>query len=360
MSLPAALLKAAGGYATPLVLGEDTELGYRLTQTGAVFVPDAEALAWHLGTTTMMRRAPEVIRHNDPFIADRVPYRRHLRTDPGRQWLVPYVDVLVDARGASCEEVRASVDGALAGTLPDVSVTVAGPWSSLTRDRRAPLDDPLLDLRLVHARYAHDGRVSFAEAPAATSAPAPFRLTCPAGWVPGADSVERLVRRAEEDDCGLLIVVLDEDASGPVTARLERTSAVARALLVARDGEPLDGVVSELHGAAWLDGGSWGFRPAAEAYPAWAQDRNREAARWRAEAESRGKETERARHEIAALKERVEELRRAADKGQRDAARWRGKAEQRRQEAVALRREAQRSLLNRTRRRLRRLRGDSA
>ncbi|MFD0890323.1 glycosyltransferase, partial [Streptosporangium algeriense] len=136
VSLPAALLKEAGGMDTSLVLGEDTELGYRLTQTGAVFVPDAEAACWHLGTTLAMRRPGEVRRHNAPFIADRVPYRRNLRSDPGRQWLVPYVEVVVDAADASFEDVRASVDGALASTLSDVNVVVTGPWALL--DARPP------------------------------------------------------------------------------------------------------------------------------------------------------------------------------------------------------------------------------
>ncbi|GII01301.1 glycosyltransferase [Planobispora takensis] len=376
VSARARLLREAGGYDTSLVLGEDTDLGYRLTQAGGVFVPETGALAWHLGTTTAMRRGVEVRRYTAPLVADRIPYRRHLRTDPGRQWLVPYVEVVVDARDASFEDVRASVDGALASTLPDVRVTVTGPWSSLTDERRAPLDDPLLDLRLLRAQYAHDGRVVFAEAPAAppassvhappvsggsqpAPAPAPFRLLCPAGWVPGAASIQSLVERAEQDGAGLLLVALDEDESGVISARLERTAAAARAELVARDGESSDDVIAELYGVTWLDGESWKFRPAARAYPSWASNRNREAARWRAEAESRGKELERARRQVAALKAEMKELRAAATKGQRDADRWRDKAEQRRKEAVALQAAARRSLLRRAGNRLRRLQNGS-
>ncbi|MER5648798.1 glycosyltransferase [Streptosporangium sp. NPDC002524] len=356
VSLPAALLRETGGMDTSLALGEDTELGYRLTQAGAVFVPDAGALSWHLGTTTAMRRPADVRRHNDPFIADRIPYRRHLRTDAGRQWLVPYVEVVVDAAGASFEDVRASADGALASTLPDVSVTLTGPWASLTGERPAPLDDPLLDLRLLRGQYAHDGRVSFAERVPATSAPAPFRLVCPAGWVPGADSLAKLIEQAEKDDEGLLLVALDEDESGVLAARLERTSAVARATRVIREGERLDDVIADLHGATWLDAESWKFRPAARAYPYWAVNRNREAARWKAAAESHAGEAERAQRQVAALKAELKELRAAAAKGSRDTVRWKEKAEQRRLEAVALRQAQQRSLLGRATRRLRRLR----
>ncbi|MEV6863471.1 glycosyltransferase [Streptosporangium subroseum] len=359
VSLPTALFRAVGGTDPSLTLGEDTELGYRLTQTGAVFVPETGALSWHLGTTTAMRRAKDVRRHNDPFIADRVPYRRHLRSDPGRQWLVPYVEVVVDTLGAAFEDVRASVDGALASTLPDLRVTVVGPWSSLTGGRRAPLDDPLLDLRLVQGQYAHDSRVSFAEEVPPTSAPAPFRLTCPAGWVPGAESLALLVEQAEKDDEGLLLVALEENESGVVTARLERTAAVARAMRFARDDESLDDVIADLYGATWLDAESWKFRPAARAYPAWAAGRNREAVRWRAEAESRKRETERAQRQVAALRAELKELRASVARGQRDTSRWREKAEQRRLEAVALRKAQERSFLSRATRRLRKLVRDS-
>ncbi|MFC7644646.1 glycosyltransferase family 2 protein [Streptosporangium lutulentum] len=330
VSLPKALFRAVGGTDLSLTLGEDTELGYRLTQTGAVFVPDTGALSWHLGTTTAMRRSQDVRRHNDPFIADRVPYRRYLRTDPGRQWLVPYVDVVVDTLGAAFEDVRASVDGALASTLPDLRVTVVGPWSSLTADRRAPLDDPLLDLRLIQGQYAHDSRVSFVEEVSPTASPTPFRLTCPAGWVPGAESLALLVEQMEKDDEGLLLVALEECESGVVAARLERTAAVARAIRVARDGESLDDVIADLYGATWLDAESWKFRPAARAYPAWASGRNREAVRWRAEAESRKREAERAQRQVATLKAELKELRASVAKSQRDTSRWREKAEQRR------------------------------
>ncbi|MFI6508309.1 glycosyltransferase [Streptosporangium sp. NPDC050855] len=360
VSLPAALLREVGGLDTSLVLGEDTELGYRLTQAGAVFVPEERALSWHLGTTTAMRRPAEVRRHNEPFIADRIPYRRTLRTDSGRQWLVPYVDVVVNAEGgARFEDVRASVDGTLASTLPDVRVTVTGPWESLEGERPAPLDDPLLDLRLLHGQYAHDGRVRFLGRVPATSAPAPFRFVCPAGWVPGAESLDMLIERAEKGGEGLLLVALDEDETGVLAARLERTAAVSRALRVAREDEPIDDVIAELYGVTWLDAESWRLLPAARAYPSWTTNRNREAARWRATAETRAREAERARRQAAALKAEVKRLRADAAKGRRDADRWKEKAEQRRLEAVALHRARQRSLLRRAARRLRGLAGGS-
>ncbi len=169
----------AGGMDTSLVLAEDTDLGYRLTQVGAVFIPELEAPAWHLGQSTLMRRQTEVKRYNGPFVADRIPYRRFLRTEGGRQWLVPYVDVVIDTRGSSYEHVRGGVDAALVSTLPDVRVTLLGDWSTLGEGRRSPFDDPRLDERLIKGAYENDGRVRLVDDAGPTSAPAPFRLVCP-------------------------------------------------------------------------------------------------------------------------------------------------------------------------------------
>ncbi|TMR08218.1 glycosyltransferase family 2 protein, partial [Nonomuraea turkmeniaca] len=160
-SVRADLLRAAGGVDAGLNMAEDTELGYRLAQAGAVFIPDAEAKAWHVGPSTVMLREKEVHRHNWSYLGDLIPDLRWLRNHPRRHWLVPYLRVVVTA--TTYEQTRASVDSALAGTLTDAAVTLVGPWSKLTGERRANLDDPLLDLRLLHNLYAHEPRVVFAE-----------------------------------------------------------------------------------------------------------------------------------------------------------------------------------------------------
>jgi GT2 family glycosyltransferase len=285
-SVPARLLRAAGGMDPSLVLGEDTELGYRLAQQGAVFVPDPEARSWHLGPSTVMRRREQVNRHNEPYLGQRVP-RRELRSRPGRQWLVPFVDVVVDARDRSYEDVRATVGAALAGTQTDAAVTIIGPWSKLGAERRAPLDDPLLDLRLLHAAFARDGRVTLAEELPETSAPATFRFTCPPGWALTADALRRLTELARSEDYGLILLAVPE-GSDLVVGRLERTMAVARALAVRSDGEKLDDVIHEVYGSYWIDGTEWALVPAGDADMAPLVDEavkwKRQAERWEAEA----------------------------------------------------------------------------
>ncbi|MFB4280996.1 glycosyltransferase [Nonomuraea sp. MTCD27] len=354
VSYPAALLRSIGGMDTSLVLAEDTELGYRLTQAGAVYVPDPESRAWHVGLPTAMRDFQALKRYNDPYVADRVPYRRYLRTDPGRQWLVPYVDVTVPA--GSYEDVRATVDSLLAGSLPDVRVTVIGPWDSLTAGRRSPLADPLLDLRLIHASFDHDPRVHLRTSPGPLPGPlpgtAPFRLSVPPGWVVAKDTVERLVEHMEEHDLGTLCVALEETAEAGVTAaRLDRTAALSRAALVSGPGDHPDDVIDALFGVEWVDRETWGVRRRPALYP----PRKRPPSELAQLTAAHQKEIALYRKRTAALRAELAQLRREAGKNGRDAARWREKAEAWRREAVRLAREQNRTVLRRAVRRVRNL-----
>ncbi|MEV8633067.1 glycosyltransferase [Streptosporangium sp. NPDC051023] len=291
-SLPASLLRAAGGMDTSLVLAEDTELGYRLAQAGAVFVADGESRSRHLGASTMMRREREVKRHNWVFLANRVPSYRWLRKHPARQWEVPFVEVVVTVGDASYEQVRATVDGFLRGAVADVRVAVVGPWTAVPGGRRAPLDDPDIDLRLIHELYAHDGRVDLVESVAESPFPAPFRFVCPPGWVPGADCLHRLTRLANEEEYGLVSLALAEGGGkdpggrdGVVAARLERTAAFSRArmLVTGRGASDLEEVVDAAFGTQWLDGETWGLlaMEAVEESPPRISDKAR---RWRKKA----------------------------------------------------------------------------
>jgi hypothetical protein len=350
-----------------------------------------------------MRDFAALKRYNDPYVADRVPYRRYLRTDPGRQWLVPYVDAIVPAAGY--EDVRATVDALLASSVPDVAITVTGPWSALGDDRRAPLRDPDLDLRLIHATFEHDPRVRLTDSPAEVAQTtrgdiahlargdvaqtvhgdvgqtargdvghsaradvgdsaraeaangtspgvvSPFRLLLPPGWVPSRDTLERMINHLEEHDTGALCIALDETDQGVTVARLERTAALSRAQLVARPGEHLDTVLDEVFGLEWLDGESWGFTARPAVYP----PRRRpipDLDRLRAQHD---KEVTRLRKRVALMQAELAQLRRDTGKGRRDAERWKEKAESWRREAVRLSRDQDRTVLKRAVRRVRNL-----
>ncbi|MEV0618087.1 glycosyltransferase [Nonomuraea sp. NPDC050404] len=345
-SYPAALLRSVGGLDTSLVLAEDTELGYRLTQAGAVYVPDPDSRAWHLGLPTAMRDWRALKRHNDPYVADRVPYRRYLRAEAGRQWLVPYVEVTVPQ--GSYEDVRATVDSLLASSLPDLRITVTAPWHLLTAERRSPLADPCLDLRLIHANFQHDPRVRFTPLPGT----APFRLSVPPGWVAAKDTVERLVERLEQHDLGTICVALEETPeNGVLTARLDRTAALSRADLVATPDDHRDDLIDALFGLEWVDAETWAFTRRPATYP----PRRRPPSELAQLTTAHDKEIALYRKRVATLRAELAQLRRESGKNGRDAARWREKAEAWRREAMRLTREQNRTLLNRAVRRIRNL-----
>jgi hypothetical protein len=249
------LYSDAGGMDPDLKLGEDIELGYRLAMKGAVFVGERAARSWHLGRSNLMRHEQQVQRYNAPFVAQRVPDFRKFREDRGRTYRVPYVDVVVETEGHTAEQVRFTVDGVLRAQPGDLRCLLVGAWSELNEERRHPLRDSLLDLRLLQEEYAHDGRVVLVEKVERTSFPAQFRLFLPTGWRPSAHTLEHLTKDMQRWSHGVRSALLPDGT----IARLERTAAVERALRVQRDGEHLDDVLDEVSETWWSDGAKDGF-----------------------------------------------------------------------------------------------------
>jgi glycosyltransferase involved in cell wall biosynthesis len=252
----------SGGMDTALKLGEDISLGYRLGEAGAVFLPDREARSWHLGRTHVMKRRAEVNDYNDCFLSDRLPELRNKRR-AGRLYAVPYLEVVLDTTGLPHGSVVATVDAILGGTLSDLMITLVGRWSDLDDARIHPLDDPLLDTRLVCASYAGDPRVHLVESLPEGRCPAMFRMTLEnAEWAPTHKTVARLLHNLERTHHGLRIIRMPDGS----TARIERTAAVSRAHHVIKSGEFLDDVLDELFGAWSFEAAEVGFWPCHEVH----------------------------------------------------------------------------------------------
>ncbi|MET9342795.1 glycosyltransferase [Nonomuraea sp. NPDC003804] len=322
-SVNARLIAAAGPMDEELILGQDTEMGYRLAQAGAVFVPEPLARAYHLGPTMRMRDKAPIDRVSHATVADRIPAYRWLRSHPGRQWKVPFVEAVVHAAGSSYEDVRATVDALLAGTVPDVRVALVGPWDTLERDRRAPLRDPCLDLVLVRGHYAYEGRVRLVTGDAVDPA-VPYVLRVPAGWVPGPDSLARLIELAATEGQGLVDVLLSESAAGVVTARFERAAAFARAAIVAGPGEDLDDAVDTVSGVRWVAGETYGFARQGREIPG-------RGSVYRARLDAQA--------EVAKLRADVERLRGQVERWREESGKWRRNAVELRREVGTLRRQ---------------------
>ena len=226
-SLTRELYLASGGMATGLRLGEDMELGHRLAEAGGVLIPEHASRAWHLGRTHVMEHRDQINRYNDAFLANLVPTMRPKRTRRGRHYEVPFLEVVVDARGARAEDVIGVVDSTLASSLDDLRIVVLGRWSSLTDERQSPLSDPRIEQRIVHRTYIGDQRVELlGEVPVARRSP--WRLTLDGvSLAPTEPAIEALLDDLEAHHDGLAVI----DGVG----RLERTAAVSRVLRVRAD-----------------------------------------------------------------------------------------------------------------------------
>ncbi len=257
-SVTKALYLDSAGFDRTLRLGEDMHLGHSLAQAGGVFVVDREARSWHLGRSQVLRRAEEVNRYNDPYLADLVPTMRPKRNRRGRTYQVPYLEVVVPA-GPADETIRV-VDSLLDGDVPDLRVTVVGPWSTVHDDRVQPVEDPVLETRLVHRSYLHEPRVRLVEqAPAGSDAE--FVLTLPdVTRAPLPATPAALLDDLERTHHGARLLTYPSGA----TARLERTAALARVARLAEDGDDREELLDATAGTKTYDAASVGLVPVAE------------------------------------------------------------------------------------------------
>jgi GT2 family glycosyltransferase len=244
VAMPREVFHAVGGLDPHVLRGGDTEFAYRLAMHGVVFIPEMAAEAVHLGLPAQHRDRERAVRAVEPYFAHRIPLRRDLRKDRGRTYLVPYVEVVFDVAGAPAQVVREAVSSVLDGKLHDVVVTLVGPWSALREGRRSVLADPSFELRYLRELFAHDDRIRLIDEAAPTPAPAPFRYRGPLDVPLHRVTLERMIEDVQKDLTGVLVVDLADGRE----ARLERTSALARALILAGPGEDLDAVIATTHG----------------------------------------------------------------------------------------------------------------
>ena len=237
LSVSRELYQRAGGFDPELHLGEDSELGYRLAQAGAVIVPEREARCWHVGASLVQRRREQVNRYTAPFLAERVPLLRWRRT-PGRAYLVPLVEVVVDAGAAIAtgdyEAVATTVEAVLAGSLADVRCLIVDPAGPPPAERHALLDHPRATAGMVRAAFAGEPRVRIVTEAPRSAFPVPFRVELPAGVSVAPSALRRIVEQLAGNEAGWLEIV-----AGGRTITATRTAARERARWIGAtpDGE---------------------------------------------------------------------------------------------------------------------------
>jgi GT2 family glycosyltransferase len=298
----------AGGLALDLVLGEDTELSYRLSQQGAVFIPDRSAEAWHIGESQMRADKEQGMRYRQPFFASRVPLLHHHRNLHGVNWRVPLVEVVVDVRGHSFEAVAATVGSILGGDRTDVSLKLLGTWPSAASERYPPLDDPDREARLTLEAFGADQRVTFVDSVDPTAAPVPYRLSLTAGTTLRHDALQSIVDLADKEKAGRVNSTLSRQGES-VAVRLDRTAAVARARWETGEAECPDTVVDQVWGVWWADGDEW-FGHADGTSTPWIQPSGTQ------------RELDRMRAAEAEQRRRAERWKRTAEEARAEASRW--------------------------------------
>ncbi len=257
-SVSKALYFDSDGFDRTLRLGEDMHLGHSLAQAGGVFVVEREARSWHLGRSQVLRRAEQVNRYNDPYLADLVPTMRPKRNRRGRAYQVPYLEVVVTAGPA--DETVHLVDSLLDGDVPDLRVTLVGPWGSVHEDRVQPVEDPVLETRIVHRSFLHEPRVRLVESAPPVS-DAEFVLRLPdVSLAPLPATLAALLDDLERTHHGARLLSYD----GGATARLERTSALARVARLAGDGDDREALLDAAFGVTTYTATSVGFVPVEE------------------------------------------------------------------------------------------------
>jgi len=219
------LYLASGGFPVDVRYGEDTILGYRLREAGAVFIPEPAAVSAHPGSSQVQREKDLVNRYAKPFITDLVPEFRGHRLMVPRSYAVPYVEVVIPVAPSSLEDVAAAVNAQLTSRVPDTVVTLLADWHGLPQGRRSVLAARSRELDLVRAAFDSEPRVRFLDG-LPNRCDAAFRLLLPdATSFPVGKALARALRIMEDTPLGLLEVAL---GSGGV-ARLERVAATARA-----------------------------------------------------------------------------------------------------------------------------------
>ena len=250
------LYDAAGGMDVVLRLGEDTELGYRLAQQGAVFIPVADSRSWHLGPPTVLVKGAESRRWNRPFLANRMALPRWLREGSARVWEVPLVRAVVQADVHDYETTACCVDRLLAGAEQDLQIDLVADWDRLHAERRSVLTDTRSDQYLLHERYRCEPRVRLVREAPSDVFPSPFRLDLPVTAGVGRLTVTRLLRAAQRRRLGLVGALVP--GHGPDEAvRLVRTAAWHRARR--HFGRAGDRELGEVWGLRWLDGAELGI-----------------------------------------------------------------------------------------------------
>jgi GT2 family glycosyltransferase len=256
---------AVGGIRELGVRGvEDTQLGYRLFNYGAILVPEPLAMAWHQGKSHFKGVGRDATRHvRGPVMANYIPVGGFRPTDTQRTFAVPFFRVELQVGEEPVGAIVEVVD-ALLTSYGDLEV-------------RVPLSKDYPDRDFLVNAFTAEPRVEVLadQAPDAWTE-SPFLVKWSMAAVPGPHTFASISERMMEGARGALHVTVPGHAPTEGTIDVLGTGALSRAGRVAsRNGGDTATTMGHLFGEQWISGldlgiegfseGSWRSRQAAAA-----------------------------------------------------------------------------------------------
>ena len=141
--------KELGGYNSDLTFGEDTELGWRIQNSGLRMVADRQAHSWHLGYSTVEENKEEISRHNNPALAQLIPEMKSIRANSKERFQVSNYEVVLDVRNCNLARLQKLESDLLETPGTQAEFLLLGNWNDLKK-RYSPVKDGLADLREIN------------------------------------------------------------------------------------------------------------------------------------------------------------------------------------------------------------------
>ena len=223
---------------------EDIELGYRLFNYGAVFIPEPLAMSWHQGNSFFKGSDAEAGKHTRaPVMANYIPVGRFRPTDTQRTFAVPCFSVRLRVRDESSTAIVELVD-ALLTSYGDL-------------ETRVILDPDYPDPGFLERAFTAEPRVSLVDATDEehSALESPFLVMWPTDAMPGSATFPAILERMTAEPQGALHLTVPGEPPLGATIDVLSTGAAARAGRVAsRNGGDVDATLGQLFGERWVSG----------------------------------------------------------------------------------------------------------
>ena len=197
---------------------EDIELGYRLFNYGAVFIPEPLAMSWHQGKSFFKGSDAEAGKHTRaPVMANYIPVGRFRPTDTQRTFAVPCFSVRLRVRDESSTAIVELVD-ALLTSYGDL-------------ETRVILDPDHPDPGFLERAFTAEPRVSLVDATDEehSALESPFLVRWPTDAMPGSATFPAILERMTAEPQGALHLTVPGEPPLGATIDVLSTGAAARA-----------------------------------------------------------------------------------------------------------------------------------